>query len=496
MNSFFKKALIFTLVVGIAFVMSACGNRQDESNMSEESHIQDRETSSETDSVSVENQNNEEESQMEDIQWDYAYDFSEGLAWIDFKTGKKEGEINSYENYYMGVINKNGEMVFRIKHEPTDSINVTKYSNGYAFVTHQDRMDVIDTTGEVVSTQSISDTKVIRAYGDGYILSEEHFADFDSNGYVYKIYSPEGEVMKTIETADYSNFVRYLGKGVFLCNGTMYFLTSGQELNVGTESDFHDMYFYEDNAAFGIDYYDPDIDGYRGKVKFLDLNGQIEEVELYPEYGWNWDDSVLAVKNGVCIIYSYKSTLITYNLTDKSFTVMPEDIANKVVWDDIRSPLVFDDSGRIALTLQGSDGNYYIALFDSNWNMVTEPVQVRSNNNFVRGFGYSDSGYVLSNGQLIVSNLGISEDPTTYVYDNNGKLMYELYEKGFYGISPYSNDVACVSKWDGRYRDQGYSVHLDGDGFMELEDGEIPQYLDLDGNLLFERIDMSKTIER
>lgn len=476
MKRTFKDYITATILVLITVLsMSACGDAQ---------------------VVSSRNSSDENSKISEDIQWDYAYDFSEGLAWVDFKSGKNEGEINSYNFYYMGVINKNGEMIFRIEYEPTDLISVTKYHNGYAHVTYQDRMDVIDTTGEVLSSQSVDDMTVIRAYGDGYILTEEHHTDFDSNDYIYKLYSPDGKTLKTVESSDYSNFVRYLGKGAFLCNGTIYFLTSNKELYVGTESDFHDIYFFEDIATFGIDYYDPDIDGYRGKLKFLNLDGQIEAVELYPEYGWTWDDSVLTIKNNLSIIYSYKSTLITYNLSDKSFTVMPEDSANKVVWDDIRSPLFFDESGRIALTLQGSDGNYYVALFDTNWKMVSKPLQVRSNNNFVRGFGYSDSGYVLSNERLIVSNIGVTEEPTTCVYDNDGNLIYELYEKGFYGISPYSDDAACVSKWDGRYRGTGYSVHLNGDGFMELEDGEIPQYLDLDGNLLFEKIDMGRVIER
>lgn len=467
-------ALAILMVLMVALSMSGCGNEQ----------VEPSSTSSENSKIS------------EDVQWDYAYDFSEGLAWVDFKSDKNEGEVNSYSSHYLGVINKDGEMVFRIKHEPTDFVTVTNYHNGYAHLTYQDRMDVIDTTGEVVNTQSTDDMTAIRAYGDGYIITEEHHADFDSNGYIYKIYSPTGEVLKTIETSEYSNFVRYLGNGVVLCNGIIYFLTANQELSVGTESDFHNIYFTEDTAALGIDYYDPDVDGYRGKLKLLNLDGQLEEIELYPEYGWNWVDSVLTVKNNLIILYSYESTLITYNLTDKSFIVMPDDSANKVVWDDIHSSLSFDDSGQIALTLQGSDGNYYVALFDTNWEMVTDPLQVRSNNNFVRGFGYSDSGYVFSNGRLIVSNIGISDEPTTCVYSNDGSLIYDLYEKGFYGIAPYSDDVACVSKWEGRYRGTGYSVHLDGDGFMELEDSEIPQYLDLDGNLLFEQIDMSNVIER
>ena len=187
MKRTFKDYITATILVLITVVsMSACGDAQ---------------------VVSSRNSSDENSKISEDIQWDYAYDFSEGLAWVDFKSGKNEGEINSYNFYYMGVINKNGEMIFRIEYEPTDLISVTKYHNGYAHVTYQDRMDVIDTTGEVVSSQSVNDMTVIRAYGDGYILTEEHHTDFDSNDYIYKIYSPDGKTLKTVESSDCSNFV-------------------------------------------------------------------------------------------------------------------------------------------------------------------------------------------------------------------------------------------------------------------------------------------------
>lgn len=483
------RALAIMVIIIMVLSMGACETPQTiDENTTQETSID----SNATDETQVLDAGIEVE--MDDIQWDYAYDFSENLAWVKFKTGKIEGKQNSYAQHYFGVINKSGEMVFRI--DSTDISAVTQFSNGYSYVSYSDKTDVIDINGITVNSYSIDDSHCIRAYGDGYMLTEEHYSDFDSNGYVYTIYSPTGKAIKAIETTDYSNFVRYLGEGVFLCNGVMYFVKSDKELNVGTESDFHDIYFWEAKEALGIDYYDPDIDGYRGKLKILDLDGQIEEVELYPEYGWNWDDSVLAIKNNLCIIYSYRSTLITYNLTDKSFTVMPEDVANKVVWDAIHSPLLFDNSGKIALTMQGSDENYYVGIFDTQWSMIIDPIQVRSNRNFVRGFGYSDSGYAFSDNRLIVSNIGISENPETCVYDENCNLIYKLDEKGYYGIAPYSDGVACVSSWEGRYKGNGYSVHLNGDNMMELDDSESPKYLDLDGNLLFEKIDMNSVVDR
>ena len=483
-----------TIVVTIAMVLSmgACGTPQtvDESTTQETSM-----SSNSTDEIQASDTDTEDE--VDDIQWDYAYDFSEKLAGVKFKTGKIEERQNSYEQHYFGVINKSGEMIFRI--DSTNISAVTQFSNGYSYVSYSDKIDVIDSSGITVKSYPIDDSQCVRAYGDGYVLTEVHDSDFDSNGYIYTIYSPTGETIKTIETTDYSNFVRYLGKGVFLCNGMMYFVESDKELNVGTESDFHDIYFRENKVVLGIDYYDPDIDGYRGKLKILDLDGQIEEIELYPEYGWDWDGSVLAIKNNLCILYSYdyyESTLITYNLTDKSFAIMPEDSANKVVWDDIHSPLLFDDSGKIALTMQGSDGNYYVGIFDTEWTMSADPIQVRSNSNFVRGFGYSDSGYTFSDNRLIISNIGISENPETCVYDGNGNLIYKLDEKGYYGIASYSDGVACVSSWEGRYKGNGYTVHLDGDNMMELDGSESPEYLDLDGNLLFEKIDMDSVVDR
>ncbi len=464
-----KKILYFLLALSFTIMLAACTESASEE---EETMVQD-----ETFSFPA--------SEPSDVEWTCAHDFHEGRAWIDFSCDQK---------HYSGAIDKTGTMIFRVERNTDDPVTVTDYSNGYAFIMHQDKVDVVDLNGTIVSTQLLNDTTSLSAYGDGYTLIEEHRADFDSSKYVYTIYSPQGDSLKTIETEAPSNFTSYLGKGVFLCNGSMYFLNSGAQIPF--EENGGNIYFYEDVAPLGIRYTDADKDGYRGVLSLVDSNGQTSDIELYPEYGWNWDDDILAVKGDKTILYSYSGieTLTTYNLEDGTFVSMPENHTQKVVWEDIVSPLFFDVSGKIALTMRGSDENYYVALFDSTWNMTTEPIQIRSNQNFVRGYGYADSGYVLSEGRFIVSNIGISEDPKTYIYDENGNLIYELYEKGFYGISPYSDGAACVSSWENHKR-TGYSVNLVTPGLMSLGNDESPQYLDLEGNLLFEKINLSNVLD-
>lgn len=467
-----RKMISLLLMLGLTITLVSCGGNA-------------REGSEETTQTEISSSAGEEVS-MGNIEWCYAHDFHEGRAWIEFFCDDK---------YYSGVIDKEGNMLFRVERNSQDverPIEITDYSNGYAVVTKPDKVDVLNLDGTVVSSHTLNDTTKVKACGDGYVLIEEHYSDFDSNGYIYTIYSPQGEALKTIEAEEESTFTRYLGKGVFLCNGYMHFLSSGKEIPFN--GDGHNVHFYEDMAPIGIEYADFDKDGYRGVLVFTDATGEIGNIKLYPEYGWDWDEDTLAIKNNKLVLYDFGAGLSTYNFEDGSFVSMSEDSAGKVVWGDIVSPLYFDDSERIALTLQGSDGNYYVALFDSAWNMVTEPIQVRSNQNFVRGYGYADSGYVLSEGRFIVSTVGISENPKTFVYDENENLIYELYEKGFCGISPYSDGVACVSSWE-YYKKTGYSVNLVMDGFMDLSSDESPKYLDLEGNLLFEEINMAHVFD-
>lgn len=434
----------------------------------------------------------------QDICWNQLYDYSEGLAWVKFATGKVENELNTYKQHFFGAINKQGEMIFRIQYESTDLVSVTNYSNGYAYVTHTDRLDVVNSIGEIVASYSKDENKNVRAYGDGYVLMEEHYADFDSNGYVYTIYSPNGDVIQTIDTDNYSNFVRYLGKGVFLCNGNLYFSKNGAIMDVNDDSDYHQYYFYEDTAAFGIDYYEPDIDGGRGKLKLITSDGRKKEVELGAEYGWIWDDDVLAVKNGICIIYDYENTLIAYNLNDGSFKTMPEEYSNKIDWESINSHLFFDSTGRIALPAKGSDDNYYVLLFDTDWNMIGNPIQIMYPVSSTEGFAFHYQCYDYSENRLITTTLGLTDNMEINVYDENENPMYELVGKGFYGITPYSDGAAGVSSYD-YYKKTGLSVYqydVDGSKYLRLDEGESPKYLGLDGNLLFEEINMDSVIER
>lgn len=474
-----KSLCQFTLFIALIANLIGCGNIQ----TADESAVQESTMESNTtDEIPVSN-TDIEISETNDIQWDYAYDFSEDLAWVKFRTGEIEGELNSYEHHYYGVINKSGEMIFRI--DSDDISAVTQFSNGYSYVSYSDKTDVIDTNGITVKSYPINENQCIRAYGDGYVLTEEHYSDFDSNGYVYTIYSPQGDMLETIETEDYSSFVRYFGKGIFGCNGNLYFSEEQKQLPMNEIIDFYNqLYFYEDVASLKIE---------PSELILISSEGEIFKNSIPIE------DSLFyapTVKNGLCIIKINDYMLATYNLATQTFSTMSEDDAGKIVWGDIQTSLVFDDSGKIALTMQGSDENYYVGIFDTEWSMISEPIQVRGNSNFVRGFGYSDSGYAFSYDRLIVSNIGISENPETCVYDGNGNLIYTLDEKSYYGIAPYSDGVACVSSWEGRYKGNGYAVHLDGNHMMELDDEESPKYLDLDGNLLFDKINMDSVVDR
>ncbi len=380
-------------------------------------------------------------------------DFSEGLAWVKYN--------NSNGNFW-GCIDKTGTMVFQF---PSDSVvEVNPFSNGYAYIKYDNAIKIIDKSGKITSSYTIDDNNTVVAYGDGYAFTENYKADFDSVLYTYNICDNNGTVLESFthtEKKDYYNF-KHFGKGVFgyytsPWDWKIYFpnFKKWVDFSPGGNATF---YFKDDVALMDIDYGGghKHRDGYRGKLQIIDLNGNIKEVVIPEDCGWNWSTSMtgISMTNGTCALYEFLSDyLISYNSANNSFAKLSDDYAEKVIYNDLPDPLVFNN-GYIALPLKGSDGYRYVAVFDTNWNLAFNPIQIGNN-----GF------YPLSGDRLIVKT-----DSNTVVYDTTGKIIFTPSDIGCAGITPYADSVARV------------------------ENKTIPTYFDTSGNLLFKEIDMSNVI--
>src|SRR5699024_4287835 len=134
----------------------------------------------------------------------------------------------------------------------------------------------------------------------------------------------------------------------------------------------HSIYFYEDSAVIGIEYEDPDETGYRAKMVLMDINGNINEVGMTGELGWTWDDNNV-INEGYCILEEYENYLVSYNIKTGEYIIFDNEYADMLNVESLPDELKFIN-GKVALPLIGQDENQYVALFDTSWNIVEEPV--------------------------------------------------------------------------------------------------------------------------
>lgn len=228
--------------------------------------------------------------------------------------------------------------------------------------------------------------------------------------------------------------------------------------------DDHNVRFYQDIAITGVDCMDPDDPnngGVRGQMYFLDTSGNVYVENLYPENGWNW--RISSIVNDTCVLYDFiNDQLILYNYNTASFKML-SDYCDKIDWDAVEDANLIVDDARIAIPMIGSDGNNYVSIFDTDWNMICEPIIMADYNE------HGEPYYGFSNGRLVVkdlNNIGIY-----HIYDENGNMIFDI-------------DLStCAYK----YIVNGFS---EGILFGGIEEG-VPRYFDVDGNLLFDRIDSS-----
>lgn len=404
----------------------------------------------------AEEKDDSSEVQNQNIMYHLFGDYKEHLAWVNFS-------IN--DTAYWGVIDQTGKMVFRLHSDGIEK--VVPYSNGFAYVLYTNQLDIIDTEGITVNSYPIDEKRSVLAYGDGYVFTMEDCTGFDSTDYTCTVYDPAGSILNTFVRSKQVS-ARYFGKGVFGTPDSIYFSKSNKLIeNISYDYGDWDSHFnfYDDIASAKIDYYSPSDSGYRGILVLLDSDGQSSEVELYPEIGWIW--SIIGVKDGLCMLYEHRYNYpIIYNINAGTLTPIPEEYVG-------RTESVAFESGKVAVAIKGADGKSYVAVFDEDWNMIINPIKSNS--------------FVWSENILITTEERSDAVRDSYIYDEAGKQIYSLSETGYGTISPYSDGVARVSP---------SHTFIETSEFTELFVDQLPAYLDKDGELIFDAIDMSAVIDR
>lgn len=418
-----------------------------------------------------------EEDEMEQEDRIYYYwwgNFHQGIAWVG---------VHLEEGTSLGAIDHEGKMLFRVEDFPMD---FTDFSNGYAHLMGEYRdddsigeMSVIDTGGNITAHYLLDDNSRILSYGDGYVFMEKYDADFYSAGYTYTIFSPEGNVLQTIETEDEMSqleYLRYIGKGVFSTIDHVFFSEKNMTKIMPTGFWYNKSYFYEDKAVVGTAICQPNDEngGCSRQIVLMDTEGELEYVDLAP--GWEGFISTLALKDNLCFVGNEAgSNAAVYNFDDQSFKIIEQEFGSKIVYP--KTPLLFED-GKIALKLEGSDGNYYVAVFDQDLNLLVEPIKA--------------SDFAFSEDRLIIND---DVNEKALVYDGNGNLLFSVSDKGHDEIWPYSEGVASVNvPSNGNDSHLAKSNDVYGKWCAFGPGARYPGYLDKDGNLLFDEVDLSCTV--
>lgn len=424
-----KKYCFLAMVVTCsAVVMAGCANnpKADDTGEADEAVIEN--------TVDDESANNTEGVDETSLDISMIYRFSEGMEWVRTRSTGSVGD--SYV-----CVDKEGNALFSV--DASTVSGISPFSNGYSFIETDNAVYQIDVNGNIINTYSILNNTTVKAYDEGQVWTEEYKSDFDSAGYRYILHDENGKEVTefSIEGTEPVNDIEYCGKGVWRYGHLnsdsdwveMYYCTQGDKWVERKGSSDGNVYFYEDLAVLGMDYEDPDETGYRAKMILMDITGNLSEVKLTGDLGWNWASDNY-VNEGYCILEDYEDHLVSYNVSSGEFKVMDNEYAEKIRMPALSDQLMFID-GCVALPLRGTDEEDYVGLFDTSWNIIGEPIP--------------GTRFDFSEGKLMIEQNVSSEEPQVYhkevvVYDTKGTQIFNASEKGYAYITDYEDGIAYV----------------------------------------------------
>lgn len=401
--------------------------------------------------------------------------YSDGCVWIYLSSNEYSG--------LDGIVNKDGEVIAAI---PTKGyVNKeykghSKFKDGYAFLFFDTEIHVLDTNGDIISTQQLGEDRQLAAHGAGYIVIKNHVHDFDYNLYEYIFYNPQGEEVAKYNIPDdgKEHRVSYIGGGVFDIgvddgHGTndIYFSrvnkwvqnrispASGEDSSKLISSKWNNSsYITFGKSNKGILTSSEQGNG----ICIADTDGNITEypieindITVVRNYSAFCDNYCLVVDEldsggGCCASVLDLNTGFQTVLGDE----YKVDIQGNAFYYG-KGPAIYSDNNMFSIPLEGKDGKCYIGIFDVNCNLISDPIRIDD----WEHYSFSDE-------RLVVKQ----ENDNVEVYSVDGQEIFTL---------------------NGSYKDQpGYSDGVLVDVNSELEN--IGVY-DLDGNKLYSRLDTADT---
>lgn len=382
--------------------------------------------------------------------------FSQDRAWVSFSQDGAE---------YWALVDTIGNALVTFQNDGESYPE--PFSNGYSHVRNERTQMgyVLDPMGKICSAYpyTAGDGAMLWAQGGGCVITVKNISGFDTAGYQYTIYGPNGEVLDQV-SSESSWYIRYWGKGVFFVDGIGYYCSRTNK------------WVYQ-QAYIPTDVEDSPFDRYQVEALVMDTNDEGSTrvfTLLYPDgtvrretFDWSryaekyGPISTSPVVDGVSVLHLYQKALgggyscVSVNFNTGETFELEESYAGRMDCFDNDNRCIADltpADGRVIVPLRGADGAGYMGIFDTQMKLAAEPVP-------------SDSTLLrFSNGKVIVEQSGAV--PVLLVCDTRGEVLYDLTELGFRNSRgydtqalPYSCGLLAATQME-----QFRQVYLDASG--------------------------------
>lgn len=379
----------------------------------------------------------------------YMEPFQEDRAWARYKD----------ENYngYLGLIDKSGKVLFSVR---DTGAFYSSFENGYANLSlhGSDYLYTLDKNGTITSQISRVDAngnRIDYAYGGGYIMTKVNVSNFDTVGYQYTVYNPDGSVNGTFQTSDEGECT-YIGSGIFRVKmGTNYGYYCAKankwllddRLNGFGSTD----YTTEDGKVIIGTYWDNATD--EEVVLVLTENGDLREYRS----SVFWRGRISNIADNCCVVSHHSHELYVYHFDTQAVYELDESYRDKVpeyFWsNDVDTPT----DGRVVVPAKGADGNNYSYVFDTQFHLINGPIQGNC--------GASSEG--------MIYGFILTTPNDEFVADQNGNYLFSVTEKNLRHV-------------------EGVNYHYYSSGVLLLQNNKRDYVaLDTKGNVLFDKLNLT-----
>ena len=389
---------------------------------------------------------------------DYVYEFSDGYSWIKVV----DTETGDNNNYRYAFINSFGEIQFFLdeKIEGT-ALYAGGYKDGFSLVNNGKELLVMNTQGEILLSATEVGFDDVLAFGDGYFAVQKYVNDFHTAEYKVFVIDQQGNMIGDYLASQQEAFdsydIDYLQEGIFTYpnnDSKLFNAKTGKSIEINPDYEINEIYdcFVNGNCLVSV----KDINTKDYQLALLHKDGSLETCKTNtPSYllsdGISDDGFIYSTNtdNSVEDLYFYDLLSKKSNLIYSCGTGI--ELPIQTGWGPVRknfgSNIFSFNNGYSTILIRGNKSSYFTVV-DKLGNIQFEPKEC-----------YKAEG--------ISCNRIVSEQHGDY------KIFTEKGEE-----IPIPDDYIIHQD---SYSDNLIAVHKEID-----EEWSSCNYIDIDGNLLFE----------